>query len=297
MYPDWLDQKEYPFAPRSFAIEGQVMHYLDEGQGEAVVMVHGTPEWSFAYRKLIKDLRQQYRVIAPDNLGFGLSDKPSHLSYAPEQQAARLEQFINHLRLPSFTLVVHDFGGPIGLAYALNYPERIKRLVIMNTFMWSVKDEPFYGNFSRLMHTVLGRWLYLDLNVSPRLILKMVYADKTKLTPALHQHYLKVFPDHESRHALLAYARSFTDSSRWFNSLWQARERIKETPALILWGMKDTAFREKELKRLESVFTHATTVRLEQVGHFVQDEAGEEILPIIKDFLADTTIKELAHVH
>jgi haloalkane dehalogenase len=283
--PDWLDLKEYPFRENYLSLEQGQMQYVDEGQGETVVMVHGTPEWSFVYRKLIKGLRSDYRCIVPDFLGFGLSDKPAAYSYKPEEQAQCLEQFINMLDLKDITLVVHDFGGPIGLSYALKYPENIKRLIVMNTWMWSVKDDPFYALFSKLMQTPLGNLLYLHLNISPRVLMKQAMGDKSKLTPHIHQQYLKVFPTLESRKSLLTYARALVGSSAWYESLWQQRDKISDIPTLFFWGMKDAAFKEKELHRLESIFTHYQTIRLDNVGHFVQEEAGDEIVPKIKEFL------------
>lgn len=283
--PAWLDKNEYPFAPHYFQTEYGRMHYVDEGQGDVIVMVHGTPEWSFVYRKLIKGLSKDYRCIAPDFLGFGLSDKPTSYSYKPEEQAKLLEQFITSLDLKNITLVVHDFGGPFGLSYAINHPDNVRKLVIMNTWLWSVKDDPFYTRFSRLMKTPLGNFLYLQLAFSPRVIMKQAFADKAKLTKHIHQHYLKVFPTPESRRSTHAYAKSLVDSDAFWSSLWEQREVIQDIPALILWGMKDIAFKEKDLKRLETVFKKAQTIRLENVGHFVQEEAEEEILPNIKDFL------------
>lgn len=283
--PEWLDRSEYPFVSRYFQTDNGRMHYVDEGEGETVLMIHGTPEWSFVYRKLLKGLSQEYRCIAPDFLGFGLSDKPTSYSYKPEEQARLLEHFITSLGLKDITLMVHDFGGPLGLNYAINHPSNIRKLVIMNTWLWSVKSDPFYARFSRLMKTPLGKFLYLHLAFSPRVIMKQAMGDKAKLTKHIHQHYLKVFPTPESRRSTLAYAKSFIDSDTFFANLWQEREAIQDIPTLILWGMKDIAFKEKELKRLESVFLNRQVVRLEGVGHFVQEEAGDECLPYIKTFL------------
>src|SRR5688572_6908616 len=131
----WLNRKEYPFKSNFLPLDAGQLHYLDEGSGEPIVMVHGTPAWSFLYRNLVKELSRNYRCIVPDHLGFGLSDKPKHWSYKPEAHAQNLKILINYLELKNITLVVHDFGGPIGLHYALEHPENIKRLVIINTWM------------------------------------------------------------------------------------------------------------------------------------------------------------------
>jgi haloalkane dehalogenase len=291
--PRWLDRNEYPFASHHFQTEHGRMHYLDEGQGDVIVMVHGTPEWSFVYRKLIKGLAKDYRCIAPDFLGFGLSDKPANYSYKPEEQAKMLERFITSLNLKNITLVVHDFGGPFGLSYASNHPDNVRKLVIMNTWLWSVKDDPFYAGFSQLMKTPLGKLLYLQFAFSPRVMMKQAVGDKAKFTKPIHQHYLKVFPTPESRRSTLAYAKSLVDSDFFWSSLWERREVIQDIPALILWGMKDIAFKEKDLQRLEAVFKKAQTVRLDDVGHFVQEEAGEDIIPLIIPFRRSSDLGHL----
>lgn len=133
MIPDWVDRAEYPFEPEAIILGPGTMRYLDEGDGESVVMVHGTPTWSFLYRHLVKGLRDRYRCVVPDHLGFGLSDKPARWSYAPADQARNLTTLIETLGLKDITLVVHDFGGPIGLSYALEHPENVRRLVLFNT--------------------------------------------------------------------------------------------------------------------------------------------------------------------
>ena len=115
----WLNEQEYPFKPHYFDVGPGRIHYVDEGSGETVVMVHGSPVWSFIYRHLIKGLQANYRCIALDHLGFGLSDKPQKWIYTPEAHSDNLTKLIEHLQLKDITLVVHDFGGPIGLHYAI----------------------------------------------------------------------------------------------------------------------------------------------------------------------------------
>ncbi|CAN5743353.1 hypothetical protein BH24DEI2_BH24DEI2_16170 [soil metagenome] len=134
--PPWLDPLLYPFASHWLEVGPGRMHYLDEGTGPTVVMVHGTPSWSFLYRHLVRELSPDYRCVAPDNMGFGLSDKPAEFAYTPVAHAENLETFIDTLALKDIVLVVHDFGGPIGLSYALKHPENVRALVVMNTWLW-----------------------------------------------------------------------------------------------------------------------------------------------------------------
>ncbi|MEW6602891.1 MAG: alpha/beta fold hydrolase, partial [Nitrospirota bacterium] len=121
----WIDRKEYPFKSHSLELEMGRMHYVDEGTGEPLVMVHGNPTWSFVYRHLINGLSKDYRCIAMDHIGFGLSDKPQNWSYYPEDHAKNFDIFIERLDLHNITLVVQDWGGPIGLSYAVNHPENV----------------------------------------------------------------------------------------------------------------------------------------------------------------------------
>lgn len=187
-YPAWLDRREFPFASRFMDVEAGRMHYVDEGAGDPMLMVHGTPTWSFVYRHLIREFSRERRVIPVDHLGFGLSDKPLDGDYRPQALARNLAAFVERLGLERMTLVVHDFGGPIGLSYATARPERVRALVLFNTWMWSLRGTSA-DRISRLMAGRIGRWLYTRANLSPRVLLKAAYGDKRRLTPAIHQHY------------------------------------------------------------------------------------------------------------
>ncbi len=138
----WLDKSEYPFSSNYADINGQKMHYIDEGKGETILFVHGTPSWSFDYRNVIKKLKENHRCIAVDHIGFGLSDKPEYYDYSTQNHSKTLEKFVFKKQLEDITLVVHDFGGAIGLNFAIKYPERVKRLVILNSWLWSSKTDP-----------------------------------------------------------------------------------------------------------------------------------------------------------
>ena len=133
---DWLDRREYPFAPHYFVTPVGRLHYIDEGAGRPIVFVHGNPVWSFMYRNQIKALSADHRCIAPDHIGFGLSDKPREWTYLPSQHAANLEALLEPMDLHDLTLVVGDWGGPIGIAYALRHSERVRAVVASNTWMW-----------------------------------------------------------------------------------------------------------------------------------------------------------------
>src|SRR3954462_3492603 len=140
--PDWIDRAEYPFEIRTLTLSDGEMSYVDEGSGPVLMFVHGTPTWSFEFRHLIKSLSGRYRCIAPDHLGFGLSSRPARFAYTPEAHAAALREFVDQLGLDRITLIVHDFGGPIGLPLALDAPSRVECVIILNSWAWPLNDDP-----------------------------------------------------------------------------------------------------------------------------------------------------------
>ncbi|HAK89986.1 MAG TPA: alpha/beta hydrolase [Nitrospiraceae bacterium] len=281
----WIDRKEYPFKSHFLELEMGKMHYVDEGSGEPIVMVHGNPAWSFLYRHLIKCLSKNYRCIAVDLIGFGLSDKPWNWSYYPEDHAKNLKLLIEKLDLKGITLVVQDWGGPIGLSYAVNSPENMKRIIIMNTWMWSVKGDPYYERFSKFVGGPIGRFLIKRFNFFVRVIMKKAMGDTSKLPTSIHQHYFKALEIPEQRKGCWTFPKRIIDSSDWLDFLWSQSDKIKDKPALILWGMKDIAFREQELSRWISLFSDSKTIKYDDVGHFVQEEKGSELCPVIEEFL------------
>jgi len=285
--PSWIDPSEYPFQPHFLDLPAGRMHYVDEGQGQAVVMVHGTPTWSFLYRKLIKGLSSDYRVVAPDHLGFGLSDKPRDWSYLPRDHAANLAELITHLDLKDITLVVHDFGGPIGLSYAIEHPENVRRLVIFNTFLWSLRGDGQFETPAKMFNNPLGRFAYKNLNFSARVMVSAAWGDKRKLTGNIHRHYIQALPTPADRQGTWIFLQQLIGSSEWYQTLWQRRAAIQDKPALILWGMKDIAFKQKELDRFKALFPAARVECFPEAGHFLQDEAGEQIVPLMKKFLSE----------
>lgn len=284
MTPAWLDRAEYPFASRWIEIEGARMHYVDEGQGPTVLMVHGTPTWSFLYRHLVKGLRERCRCVVPDHLGFGLSDKPAGDAYRPADQARRLAAFVAALDLQDVTLVVHDYGGPIGLAYALDRPDNVRHLVLFNTWMWSFAGDRRYERAGRVLGSRPGRFLYERFGASLNVLFRRAIADRTRYTEAVHAQYAAPQRERAARHATWIYAREVMGSSDWYAALWRRRERLAEIPALLIWGLKDKAFGTC-LPRWRTVFRDAEAVELTEVGHAPPEERGPECAALIAGFL------------
>ena len=228
------------------------MHYVDEGSGEPIVFVHGNPAWSFEFRNLIKEFSRTNRCIAPDLIGFGLSDKPAGWSYLPKEHAKNLGLFLESLDLDSITLVVGDWGGPIGLSYALNHPEKIKNIVITNTWLWSVRSDWYYQAFSRFVGGPIGRWLIRNHNFFAGTIVRVLFADKSRLTPKIHAHYLMPLEKPEERKGSWVFPAEIIGSSDWLQSLWDNRDMLRQKKILIAWGMKDIGFRENESEDVDA---------------------------------------------
>lgn len=279
--PHWLDRTLYPFSPRRFETDEGVLSYVDVGTGPPVLLVHGTPSYSLEWRAVIAALATAHRVIAPDHLGFGLSDKPGptgKLRVADHQR--RLRALFDHLELDGVTLVVHDFGGPIGLPLALDRKERIARVVVLNSWMWPVGEEHGVKRIDRLVRSALGRWLYLSYNFSPRVLLPSSLGEKRRLTAALHAQYLGPFPTPHDRAALLALAEELGGADATYEALWKRRGELTQ-PLAIVWGQADPAFGPAHLTRWREAFPAATVTTLPGVGHFVAEEAPHEVVRAI----------------
>jgi haloalkane dehalogenase len=264
------------------------MHYVDEGRGEPILFVHGTPTWSFEYRHLITALAATHRCVAPDHLGFGLSERPRRFTYTPEAHSAALQEFVDRLGLDRFTLVVHDFGGPIGLPLALADPSRVARLVLLNTWMWPFDDFPGMVKRARIAGGGFGAWMYRHLNFSLKVLMPSVYGDRRKLTPDVHRQYLEVFRDKDARAQVLhALARALNGSRDFYARLWAQSERLTRYPALIVWGLKDGAFKPDQLDRWRQRLPDADVVSLPDAGHWPHEEAPGAVIGAMRTLLQE----------
>jgi haloalkane dehalogenase len=286
--PEWVDREAFPFESRFSPTRCGRVHYVDEGprEGEVVVLVHGTPSWSFEYRHLIAVLARTRRVIAVDHLGFGLSDRPADFPYTPEAHTQVLREVIDGLGLTRFALVVHDYGGPIALPIAVAEPERISSLVLMNTWFWDLDSDREFLRVARLAASFVGRFLYRWFNASLRLIMPSAYADRSKLTPRIHAQYLAPFRVRADRvRVLWTLARSLVTSSPSFGKIWDGRARLGAIPTLVVWGLGDSALKPYMLERVRAALPHARVETLSGVGHWPQEEAPEEVARLCAGFL------------
>jgi haloalkane dehalogenase len=282
--PPWLDRRAWPWAPRSLDLSEGRIHYVDEGSGAPVVLVHGTPTWSFEWRHVIAGLLGRARIIALDHLGFGLSERPRGAGYRPEDHARRFAQWVDRvLPLDRFHLAVHDFGGPIALDWALDHADQLLSITVLNSWMWSFEDDPRMARGARLIGSGVGRLLYRYLNVSQRLVMPSAYGDRQKLTRDIHRQYLSVFPDAESRERVLfVLARSLLGSSRFFDTLWERRARLAGVPIELVWGMRDSALPPYILQRWQRAMPHAHTTAIAGAGHWPHEEKPAAVVDALR---------------
>ena len=277
----------YPFESNFFKLKEHNYHYVDEGNGETILMIHGNPSWSFMFRDLICEFRKTHRVIAPDHLGCGLSDKPPDFPYRLETHIDNLEAFILGKKLDNITLLVHDWGGPIGLGFAVRYPEKIKRIIITNTAAFAMKEIPLRIKIGKLPW--IGRQLIVNLNLFLKAAIKMTV--EIPLKESVKQGYLLPFvATKEDRMAILRFVEdipmepdhpSFEVLLGIEHGLWMLRNK----PVAVIWGMKDWCFTPKFYERWINFFPHAETLSLNNAGHWLFEDAPQDIIPFLYHFL------------
>jgi haloalkane dehalogenase len=274
-----VDRDLYPFESRWFNGHSGRMHYIDEGQGPPIVFFHGNPTWSFLYRNVITRLRGQFRCIAMDYLGFGLSEHPDDFGYTVEEQSAAVGELIDHLELNDFITVGQDWGGPISMAVATVRHDRIRGVVLGNTWFWP-SDEWRLKLFSILMGTWPMQYLVLQRNLFVEFLR---FASSEKLTATVMQHYRGVQPTPTSRRGIAELPKQIRAARPLLERL--AREvpgQLGAKPALFVWGMKDPGFPlGAALGRLNDAFPDNVVVRLPQANHFIQEDAPDAIAEAI----------------
>lgn len=265
--------------------DGQLA-YRDEGQGETILFVHGTPTSSLEYVGLINRLKVNYRCLAIDHLGFGGSDKPKDADYSIQAHASRLNSLLSELSVGAFHLVLHDFGGVIGLPLALQQSSRVRSLTIINSWAWPlIETESQMKSQLWILQSAMMKWLYLNLNFSPKILLKMAWGKHASLTKEKHKAYQGAFRSRDERYGLLAFRDVLLDFSQ---PCWRMKHELLKLislPIYLAWGMKDPLISPRNLDRWISMFPNAKVSRFEKVGHFVADEGEELLAPELLSFL------------
>ncbi|MBF6332209.1 alpha/beta fold hydrolase [Nocardia transvalensis] len=280
--PGWLPEQLYPFADHYADIDGARVHYVDEGTGPPLLLLHGNSAWSFLYRDIIIGLRDRFRCIAPDYPGFGLSVAPPGYGYTPAEHAKVIEALLLHLNLRDVTMMVQDWGGPIGFAAATRQPERFSAFVIGNSWAWP-KTDPSTQIFSRLFGGPIGGYLIRRRNITvERLIPGGV--KRKKLPDAVMDAYRGPFSTPASREPTHVFAHELLASKAFLREISDALPKLSDRPVLIVWADQDIAFRDKERRQWETTFPDHHTVVLAGAGHFLQEDAADEIVTAIGDW-------------
>lgn len=282
---------EYPFQSRFWQHNGLRYHYLDEGPRDAPVllMLHGNPTWSFYYRHLTAALRNQYRVIVPDHMGCGLSDKPQHYAYTLQQHIDNLAALLDHLQINRFSLLVHDWGGAIGMGYAVEHPEAIETITIFNTAAFFIPRLPKRIAVCRV--PALGAMLVRGLNGFVLGSLLFGTAQHRRFSRAARAGYVAPYHSWAARVAIHRFVQDIPmetghPTRRTLNRIEAGLGRLNTKPMLICWGERDFCFTSRDfLPEWETLFPQAEVHRFGQAGHFVLEDAPEAIMPPLRAFL------------
>jgi haloalkane dehalogenase len=279
--PAWVDGELFPFESRFVELDGNVVHYVDEGSGPILLMLHSNPVWSFVYREAIAALRDRFRCIALDFPGFGLSTAAPGYRYLAHDHAELLVSFLDRLDLAQLTLVGHSWGGPLGLYAVLQRPDKFERLILANTWAWPLNGDLSSEAFSRGAGGRVGRALITRFNLFVNYFIPSAH-QRRKLSEAEMTHYRQATPTPESRQASAALPGELTGARRFFTDLADQIGAITELPTLILWADADPIFTDKYRTRLEATFPNHSTVVLHGVGHFIQSDAPDEFSEAIE---------------
>ncbi len=250
-------------------------------------MLHGNPTWSYYYRKLAGLLKDRYRVIVPDHLGCGLSDKPQDYPYHLEDHINNLETLLDHLEVEKISLVVHDWGGAIGMGYGVRHPDRIKSFIILNTAAFCSQRIPWRIRICRT--PLLGELLVRGLNGFAGPARYMAVA--RPMAAEVAQGYIGPYDSWRNRVAVARFVQDIPLSPRDYSwktltAIEAGLEQFKDRPMLILWGGRDFCFNDHFYKIWRQKFPRARTKYFPEAGHYVLEDAFAEIGPLVEDFLA-----------
>lgn len=280
-------KNEYPFESHFLTIKENKLHYVDVGPGEVILMLHGNPTWSFFYRNLAKYFSKNFRVIVPDHIGCGLSDKPQDFSYTLNDHIENIERLVANLKLEKITLVVHDWGGAIGMGLATRHPELIKRLVIMNTAAFVSPEIPTRIN---ILRNPIGEWAIRAFNgfAYPATFMSTT----KKLSPLIKKGFILPYHDFHSRIATAKFVQDIpmTETHQSYATLKAIENKLTDlkVPVLLLWGEQDFCFTTNFFKRWQDFFPNATTRLFPNAGHYLIEDELDEVIKEIDSFLKNS---------
>lgn len=291
----------FPFTAHYTSAPGFRMHYVDEGSGEPIILIHGEPTWAYLYRNFIPQLSRRFRVIAPDNMGFGKSETPTDADYTLDSHARNLGRLIEELDLRDITLVMQDWGGPMGAVVASRYPDRMKRFVAMNTIFGTDRNvregrlTPWFTAIKEMeesgqLEAVLGNLRYLVGGIMMTLGIER----REIVTDTWLRAYAAAFPTLQECRAAIAFPLEGLHLERIRDTLIGALPGLFKlgqagVPAMMIEGMQDHAiWPHVAIAGFRAFFPEGTVHELAQAGHFIQEDAPEIVVPLIEEFCLRT---------
>ena len=283
-------QELYQFESKQIQIGEHLMHYIEQGSGQPVLMVHGNPTWSFYYRNLVQSLSDKYRPIAVDHIGCGQSEKPAHFDYCLDSHIKNLVEFIEKKELNNVNLLVHDWGGAIGLGAAIESPERFSKIVVFNTAAFPPPYIPRRIQACRI--PILGTIAMRGFNLFAWAAIYMATERKGGLKKQVAKGMLAPYDRWSNRIAIDRFVKDIPNSKH--HKTWKRLEDIETNlkqlahlPITLIWGMKDWCFRPECLERFEKHFPDAEVHRIENAGHYVIEDATEQVCELVGGFLGN----------
>lgn len=278
----------FPYRHRFVEIGKERMHYVDEGSGEVVVMLHGNPTWSFYYRNVIAGLKNEFRCVAPDHIGCGLSSKPQRYRYTLAQHIQNFEDFIDKLGFEKFNLIVHDWGGAIGMGYATRHPERINRIVITNTAAFRYPKLSKRIAFIRL--PIIRQVLIRGLNMFP--VMSTYMSVERRMAARVEAGFLHPYNNWNNRIGVEQFVKDIP-MHKWdrsYNTLVEIEEKLsvlQKHQMLICWASNDFCFHRGIMQEWIRRFPRAKARRFISSGHYLFEDAKDETVRRIHRFLKD----------
>jgi haloalkane dehalogenase len=287
---------QYPFQPRFVEIDNHRLAYLDQGQGLPVVMVHGNPSWSYLYRNLVTRLQDRYRCIVPDHLGCGFSDKPQDYPYRLHNHLDNLEQLLDRLAIERCVLVVHDWGGAIGMGWAGKHPQRVAGVVVLNTAAFRSNRMPLRIAVCRW--PILGKILVRGLNGFAGAAVFMAVANRMR--PEIAKGFLAPYDNWCNRIAVHRFVQDIPmtpnhPSWQTLVTIEQGLANLDDVPMMLCWGGRDFCFNDWFYQEWQRRFPRAEAHYFKEAGHYVLEDAFADIAPLIEQFLARTHQRGAVH--
>jgi cis-3-alkyl-4-acyloxetan-2-one decarboxylase len=283
----------YPFTSLYYDLKPYKIHYLDEGEGQVLLFLHGNPTWSFYYRNLIKSFKSRYRCIVPDHIGCGFSDKPQNYNYTLRSHIDNLENLVDFLGLKKITLIVHDWGGAIGMGLAVRKPKLIKRLVLFNTASFLSSDIALRIRLCRL--PLLGTIAIRYFNLFVKGVLYFGIKRKKRLAINVRAGYLAPYDTFKNRIGNLKFVQDIPMEERVasysvIQNIEKNLNQFKDLPILIIWASNDFCFNKNFLNRWRDFFPEAVVHEVCNAGHLVVEDAEEEIISFMEVFFKKNNI-------